>query len=91
MKTTLLIRRIFLARGTLLASALVLGGLRANSEGTSTVTARGRTIDALTTFEGTATHYTRRGKDKFSVGYYVKDGAILKEHSLLADRGCYES
>ena len=86
MKTTLLIRRIFLTRGVLLASALVLGGLRANSEGTSTVTAKGRTIDAVTTFEGTATHYTRRGKDKFSVGYYVKDGAILKEHSLLADK-----
>ena len=70
----------------LLASALVLGGLRANSEGTSTVTAKGRTIDAVTTFEGTATHYTRRGNDKFSVGYYVKDGAIIKEHSLLADK-----
>jgi hypothetical protein len=86
MKTTLLIRRIFLTRGVLLASALVLGGLRANSEGTSTVTAKGKTIDAVTTFEGTATHYTRRGNDKFSVGYYVKDGAILKEHSLLADK-----
>ena len=87
MKSTLLIRRIFLARGVLLASALVLVGLRANSEGTSTVTAKGRTINAVTTFEGTATHYTRRGKDKFSVGYYVKNGAIVKEDSLLADKG----
>ena len=63
-----------------------LGGLRANSEGTNTVTARGKNIDAVTTFEGTATHYTRRGNDKFSVGYYVKDGAIIKEYSLLADK-----
>ncbi|SPE60963.1 exported hypothetical protein [Verrucomicrobia bacterium] len=86
MKITCLIRRILLTRGVLLAFTLVLGGLRANSEGTSTVTAKGRTIDAVTTFEGTATHYTRRGKDKFSVGYYVKDGAILKEKSLLADK-----
>jgi hypothetical protein len=86
MKSTLLIRRIFLTPGMLLASILVLGGLRANSEGTSTVTAKGRTIDAVTTFEGTATHYTRRGKDKFSVGYYVKDGAIVKEYSLMADK-----
>jgi len=87
MKTTLLIRRIFFTRDVLLASALVLGGLRAHSEGTSTVTAKGRTIDAVTTFEGTATHYTRRGNDKLSVGYYVKDGAIIKEYSLLADKG----
>jgi hypothetical protein len=86
MKTTLLIQRFFLTRGMLLASTLVLGGLCANSEGTSTVTAKGRTIDAVTTFEGTATHYTRRGNDKFSVGYYVKDGAIIKEYSLLADK-----
>jgi hypothetical protein len=86
MKTALLIRRTFLTRGVLLASTLVLGGLRANSEGTITVTAKGRNIDAVTSFEGTATHYTRRGKDKFSVGYFVKDGAIIKEHSLLADK-----
>ena len=78
MKTTLLIQRIFLIRDMLLASTLVLGGLRANAEGTSTVTAKGRTLDAVTTFEGTATHYTRRRKDKFSVGYYVKDGAIIQ-------------
>jgi hypothetical protein len=62
-----------------LTSPNSLGGLRANSEGTNTVTAKGKTIDAVTTFEGTATHYTRRGNDKFSVGYYVKDGAIIKK------------
>src|SRR6266404_4846430 len=70
MKTTSLILRISLTRGVLLASALVLGGLRANSEGTGNVTANGRTIDAVINFEGTATHYTRRGKDQFSIGYY---------------------
>jgi hypothetical protein len=86
MKTTLLIQRLFLARGIVLASALVLGGPPANSEGTNIVAAKGITIDAVTTFEGSATHYTRRGKDKFSVGYYVKDGAIIKEHSLLAEK-----
>jgi len=86
MKTTLLIQRLFLARGIILASALVLGGPPANSEGTNTVAAKGITIDAVTTFEGSATHYTRRGKDKFSVGYYVKNGAIIKEYSVLADK-----
>ena len=86
MKTTLLIRRIFITRGVLLASALVLGRSARQFGRNKYVTAKGRTIDAVTTFEGTATRYTRRGKDKFSVGYYVKDGAILKEHSLLADK-----
>ena len=85
MKATSLIRLIFLARCVLLAP-LGLGGLRANSEGTNTVSSKGRTIDAVTTFEGTATHYTRRGKDKFSVGYYLKDGSVIKEHSLLAEK-----
>jgi hypothetical protein len=41
MKTTLLIQRLFLARGIILASALVLGGPPANSEGTNTVAAKG--------------------------------------------------
>ncbi|MGO8931687.1 MAG: tail fiber domain-containing protein [Limisphaerales bacterium] len=40
----------------------------------------------LTAKSGGKKDYTRRGNDKFSVGYYVKDGAIIKKHSLLADK-----
>jgi hypothetical protein len=57
----------------------------ADSEEAKTITSKGKTIDAVTTFEGTATHYTRR-TDKFSVGYYIKDGAIISKNSLLADK-----
>jgi hypothetical protein len=86
MKNTLSIRHILLTFSLLLAFTFLRGIVYANSEGTNTVTAKGKTIDAVTTFEGTATHYTRRGNDKFSVGYYVKDGAIIKKYSLLADK-----
>jgi len=86
MKSNLSIRRIFLTLSISLAFMLFFGGLSANSEGTNTVTVKGKSIEAVTTFEGTATHYTRRGNDKFSVGYYVKDGAIVDKNSLLADK-----
>lgn len=86
MKTKLSIRRIFLNFSVALAFTFLLGSLYANSEGTNTVTFNGKTIEAVTTFEGTATSYTRRGNDKFSVGYYVKDGRIIDKNSLLADK-----
>ncbi len=60
--------------------------LRVNSKGTKTITFKGTTIDAVMTFEGSPTSYRRRGKDKFSVGYFVKDGIIIKKNSLLADQ-----
>jgi len=86
MKTNLSIRRILFTLSIALAFTLFFGGLSANSEGTNTVTVKGKSIEAVTTFEGTATHYTRRGNDKFSVGYYVKDGNIVDKYSLLADK-----
>ena len=60
--------------------------LSANSKEIKTVTFKGKTVDAVTNLEASPTSYTRRGKDKFSVGYFVKDGTILKKHSLLADQ-----
>lgn len=38
------------------------------------------------TFEGTPTSFRRRDHDAFSVGYYVKERALVREHSLLAER-----
>jgi hypothetical protein len=86
MKTKLSIQHIFLILAIVLAFSFFIGGLSANSEGTKTVTVNGKTIEAVTTFEGAPTTYTRRGNDKFSVGYYVKDGSIIDRFSLLADK-----
>ena len=86
MKTKLSIQRILLTLSIAFAFTFFLGGLSANSEGTKTVTVNGKTIEAVTTFEGAPTTYTRRGNDKFSVGYYVKDGKIVDKYSLLADK-----
>jgi hypothetical protein len=85
MKNTLSIRRIPLRFSVLLVFAFHVGMPSANSQGTNTVVSHGRSFELETTFEGTPTSYTRRGNDAFSVGYYVKDGAIVRKHSLLAD------
>jgi hypothetical protein len=86
MKNALSIRRTLLTVSVLLASAFLLGIVYANSEGTNTAISHGKSFELKTTFEGTPTSYTRRSNDAFSVGYYVKDGAIVKENSLLADK-----
>jgi hypothetical protein len=86
MKTKLSSKHIFFTLCILVGFTLLYGGSSANSEGTNTVTANGKNIEAVTTFEGTATHFTGRGNDKFSVGYYVKDGAVIDKYSLLADK-----
>src|SRR5208337_1713794 len=79
------IRRIMRTFSVLLAFTFLVGIVCAHSEGTNTVVSHGKRLELRTTFEGTPTSYTRRGNDAFSVGYYVKDGAIVKKHSLLAD------
>jgi hypothetical protein len=55
------------------------------SPAANTITSNGQTMALATTYEGTATTYTRRGNDPFSIGYYVKDGMVIGENSLLAD------
>ena len=85
MKTKLSIRRILITFSVALVFTLLIGGATAGSKSTSSVSSKGKTIDAVSTFEGTPTSYTRR-TDKFSVGYYVKDGKIIDKHSLLADK-----
>ena len=42
-------------------------------------------VELQPTFEGMATSFDQRGNDLYSVGYYVEDGNILAENSLLAD------
>jgi hypothetical protein len=85
-KNTVSIRPGLLALSVLLALAVPLGNAHANAEQTNTVVSHGQRHPLKPTFEGTPTSYSRRGNDKFSVGYYVKDGVIVKKNSLLADR-----
>jgi Spy/CpxP family protein refolding chaperone len=86
MKNTSSIRRIIRTFSVLLAFTFLVGIVCAHSEGTNTVVSHGKSLELRTTFEGTPTSYTRRGNDAFSVGYYVKDGAVVEKHSLLADK-----
>jgi hypothetical protein len=85
MKKKLSIQRVLLTLSILSAFAFISGDMPAYSEGAKTITSKGETIDAVTTFEGTATQYGRR-TDKFSVGYYVNNGTIIKKNSLLVDK-----
>ena len=85
MNNTVSIRPIALTFSLWSAAAFLLGNACANAEQTNRVVSHGNSFELKATFEGTPTSYTRRGKDPFSVGYYVKDGAIVQPHSLLAD------
>jgi hypothetical protein len=86
MKNTLSIWHILFTPSVLLTSTFLLGVVYANSERTNTVASHGKNFEIRTTFEGTPTSYTRRSNDRFSVGYHVKDGEVVKENSLLADK-----
>jgi hypothetical protein len=86
MRTKLSIRRIFPFFCVALALTLSIGGLAASSWAGNTVTSNGKTVEMTTTYEGTATSYTRRGNDPFSIGYFVKDGNVVAENSLLAGK-----
>jgi len=79
------IRRIVPFLCVALALAFVIGSLATSSWAAGTVTSSGKTMEMVTTYEGTVTTYTRRGNDPFSIGYYVKDGQVVAENSLLAD------
>jgi len=74
--------RVFLTLLIVSSSALVL----AAQDASRYVINSGKRVEMTTTFQGAPTSYTRRGNDNFSVGYYVKDGAIVKKYSLLADK-----
>ena len=74
--------RVFLTLLIVLSSALVL----AAQDASKYVINSGKRVEMTTTFQGAPTSYNRRGNDNFSVGYYVKDGAIVKKNSLLADK-----
>jgi hypothetical protein len=74
--------RVFLTLLIVSSSALVVTAQDASRY----VINSGKRVEMTTTFQGAPTSYTKRGNDNFSVGYYVKDGAIVKKNSLLADK-----
>ncbi len=86
MKSTVSIRRFLLASLVLWALTSLPDIVHANSEGASIVVSHGKSFELRTTYEGTATSFTRRGNDPFCIGYYVKDGRIVARNSLLADQ-----
>lgn len=87
MKTQLSIRRIALSLCIGLALCLSLDGCTDVKPAANQVVVNGKkVVDLKTTFEGAPTSYTRRGNDAFSVGYYVKDGTVIGQNSLLADK-----
>jgi len=86
MRTQLSIWRIFLPLCIGLALCLSLVGCTDIKPAANQVVVNGKeVVDMKTTFEGSPTSYTRRGNDAFSVGYYVKDGTVIGQNSLLAD------
>lgn len=85
MKRRLSILSIYFVFFTAAALLLSLGSRYANSEASRTITSKGKPIEAVINFEGNPNNSTQR-KDKISIGYYIKDGSIVKNHSLLAEK-----
>jgi hypothetical protein len=85
MKAKLSIRSIFLISFIALVFSMSLGGQSANSEASRTITSKGKTVEAVTNFEGNPNNSTQR-KDKIAIGYYIKDGSVVKKNSLLAEK-----
>jgi hypothetical protein len=69
-----------------LAFTVTAGALPAAWAAGKVTVDKSKTINMKTTYEGTATSYTGRGTDAFSVGYYIQDGKIVAKNSLLADK-----
>jgi len=44
-----------------------------------------RTVELRPTWTGQATSFSQRGDDEYRVGYFVQDGTVLAEYSLLAE------
>ena len=86
MKTKLSILRIFFLLSIALLFTFSCGGQPDIQVGPNQIMVdHENLIDMVTTFEGSPTSYTRRGDEPFIVGYYVKEGSIIAENSLLAD------
>jgi hypothetical protein len=75
--------RVFLILCALSTSALVLAGQTASS---GYVESNGKRLEATPTYEGTISSYTRRGNEPFTVGYFIKDGNLIRKNSLLGDQ-----
>jgi hypothetical protein len=76
--------RVFLASIFVATFASVLVGQTATSGG-YVIGTDGKRVETTTTFEGQPTSYKGHRTDHYSVGYYVKDGAMVCKNSLLGD------
>lgn len=85
MKISLFFKHLLFTLCIASAATIFITPLSAISSGATTITSNGKTIEAVTNFEGTATSFTQRSNDKFSIGYYIKDGNLIKSTSLLSD------
>jgi hypothetical protein len=84
MKIAISILHFFALLCVALFSTPVLAAQTASTGGY--VIDNGKRVEMTTTYQGTPASYIRRGNDNYSVGYYVKDGGVVKKFSLLADQ-----
>jgi hypothetical protein len=85
MKNCLLIKRIAIAFFVMMA--FVVAATPAVSLADNYVVDHWEIYETVPTYEGTLTSYTGRSPEQFSIGYYVDDGAIVGDYSLLGDDG----
>ncbi|NTV90697.1 MAG: hypothetical protein HGA22_10140, partial [Clostridiales bacterium] len=86
MKIKLTGRTLALFISLAMLCTLLAGGMTASAASYENyvISNGGPEIETTTTYTGTATSYNRRSDD-FSVGYYVENGVIRDDYSLLAD------
>jgi hypothetical protein len=83
MKNRLFVKRIAIAFFVMMAFAVVASP--AVSLADNYVVDHRETWETVPTYEGVVTSYTGRNPEQYSVGYYVEDGAIVGDLSLLGD------
>jgi len=81
MNMTTLRQSLLVASCTLLAPLAVLAQ---SADAGYVAGADGVKVPLRTTFTGHADGYTQRGNDDYAVGYYVKNGQLVAQNSLLA-------
>jgi hypothetical protein len=83
MKNRLLVKRIAVASSVVMAFAVIASPsvtLAANY-----VLDHSQTYETVPTYEGGVTSFTGRSPEEYSVGYYVENGAIVGDYSLMKD------
>jgi hypothetical protein len=66
-------------------AASVLSSCKPAPPGDNEVVSNGKKVKLAVNYQGTATSFTSRN-DAYSIGYFIKDGAVVKQNSLLADQ-----